>query len=242
MSKKVKIIVGSSIGLLILLILLIVGISLMWKRPSLSTLEEKTLRDTEKDVMLYFDKIDTENNGIEQYITFALELSTNENNKTELNFQEISDIVSKYFNTSLNEEDLKNNGISALLASSNITYNDEEKTYAIHKDKLTQQDIANKEIAVYNYNTAKKQKDKYVVNYKKYLIKNPYNVFNYFKDKGSDDAKADAILKYLKGDGNSNIIKSSVDSSMINDVADYQKDIELTYIVKDNKLLIDSIN
>lgn len=242
MSKKVKIIVGSSIGLLILLILLIVGISLMWKRPSLSTLEEKTLRDTEKDVMLYFDKIDTENNGIEQYITFALELSTNENNKTELNFQEISDIVSKYFNTSLNEEDLKNNGISALLASSNITYNDEEKTYTIHKDKLTQQDIANKEIVVYTYNTAKKQKDKYVVNYKKYLIKNPYDVFNYFKDKGNDDTKADAILKYLKGDANTNIIKISIDDSMINDVADYQKDIELTYIVKDNKLLIDSIN
>lgn len=247
MKKKIIIILSSVIVLAIIICSLMLLIAK--KQIKLTALEQSTLKNAGEVSMLYFDKIDSENNGIDQYIAFALEYSSNEDNKNELTINEIKDITSEFFNLSLNSEDLKENGISPLLLENNISYDYEKETYSIHKNKLSQQDIANTDIIIYVYENAKKQKDKYIVTYKKYIINNPCEVLNYYEqteeneDGTISNKKYDTteILAYLKAKGNVNAIKKAVTKDMVSEVSEYSKDITVTYVMINDELLIDSV-
>ena len=96
-------------------------------------------------------------------------------------------------------------------------------------------------------------KKKYKATYREYTIENPYNMLNYYLEKNSkvegvekdgqyvyDLKDITPIRNYLSGSSKIGSFKKSIDE----DVAKYSKKgkkLKVTYIVKNDKILIDKI-
>ncbi|MCX4248602.1 MAG: hypothetical protein OSJ65_02420 [Bacilli bacterium] len=238
--KKILIIVGIVIALVAIICLIFIFLGKDNKK--LNELELNALTESGKKTSLYFDKLlEKDTNGVEEYICFALFYSENELNKNTLTSKEISNIIKEYFNLDITEKRIEDNGLSPLLVMNSISFNDETKIYNKDSTNYTQADIAHMDVSIYLFDKAKKQKDKYVVTFKEYTIIDPYKVLNYYQDLNDDENVAKA-LDYLKGKSNVSDFKKLINSDMIEKVSELKDSIDVTYIIKDNKLLIDSIS
>ena len=231
---------------IIVIVLLVIAIILSvflikGKNSKITELEESTIVDVSNPSMLYMDMVEgVEADGQDVYVAYALAYSYNENDKESLTIDEIESIVKDVFNIKLDKEKLKEGIITPALAENFISFDNETEEYTINVSEKSYTDIANTEVVVYVYDSAVKKKDKYIVSYKKYVVSNPYEVLNYY-DNLEEEYDTTKILDYLKGKEKVNVIKSVVTPSMVDSVADYEKTVKVTYILKNNKLLIESV-
>ena len=72
-----------------------------------------------------------------------------------------------------------------------------------------------------------------------YKVSNPYEILNYYMDKNDYDTKN--ISDYLSGDKNIKVMKEALDLEALRNIQNEGTKIKATFIVKDNKLLLDSI-
>ena len=231
MNRKNIIVVASICIFVILLFIILIP------KNKLTNLEKVKINDINNEVINYIDEIyEYDDSG--KYISFAIEYLYNENNKKEYSEEEIINTIKRFFNRNYTLEDIRNIGITDRMANKGISYSIDKYLY---DNKLTKQEIANKVLYKYSINKIKKiNSKKFIVKYDRYVVNNPYELLNYYDKKNIDSKdKYDTanIIKYLNGAGKVKYIKDSInkDNTKING------NIEITYIVKDNKLLIDSI-
>lgn len=245
------------LGVLILIFLVFTAVYLIGTR-NISSIEEKTLREKSDDLMLYIEDITlSESNDIDKYIIYTLNYSYNKNNKNDLTCEEIATFINENFTINTDTEKIRNMGVSPLMLTKNITYEPTTDSYKMNITQKSPQTIKDEPIIYYKLEKiSKKNKKKYVVTYKKYIIEDPYQMLNYYmevnnKTEGKEDENGNMtydltdttpIVNYLTGTGKLANIKNLIKSNNISSYAkeDKKGEIKVTYIVKDDKLLIDN--
>ncbi len=231
-----------AVGLIFIVVLLI--ILFVVKNNKLTNLEKIKIEDTSKDIMMFYEEIDNnEIEGKDGYIAYALEYAYNINNKEELTSREIKEIIEKRFNIELSPEEIKGVGVTPYLLNKNISHYPEEDKYAINKDIITQQDIANIPIIKYEIEKIEKKGKKYYVTFTKYTVNNPYEILNFYNDKNAENDTnnydTSSIHKYLIREGKITSLKEILTKEVLEDIADDKKSIQITFIIKDDNLVID---
>lgn len=238
--KKINILIGTFF--LIVLLIVLFGCN------RLTSLEQKTIKDVSKKVMPYMDRIEKskEKKKLNKYIYYALEYAYNEYDKKELTIEEVKNIISNTFNYKINEKELKEMPLTKEMLENNIIYDYEKEVFVNDKSQVTQSDIANNKLVFYEINKIKKiSSDKFKVIYDKYLVTNPYEILNYYSDlnnKKNVKKKYDItpIYNYLVAKGKEKDIKNYVIGANFKKFAKKKGNFIVIYIVKDDKILIDS--
>lgn len=149
---------------------------------SISKIEEVKINTESREYANYIEDItEIKSKDIDKYIIYALDYSTNVNNQNKLTSSEISNFLTDKLNKKIKEEDIKNFGVNKLMLERNITYNNVDDSYILNDQQLDRQTLAKKELVYYKQKVLKKiNKKKYVITYEKYIIKDPYEMLNYF--------------------------------------------------------------
>lgn len=241
--KKRNILIGSL--LVVVLLIILFGCN------RLTSLEEKTIRDVSKRVMPYMDRIENskEKEKLNKYIYYAMEYAYNEEDKTEVTVDEVKKIISDIFNYKINDKKLREMPLTREMIENNIIYDFEKEVFVVDKSQVNQSDIAKKELVFYEINKiTKKSSDEFKVKYDKYVVTNPYEILNYYSDlntknEGKNNKKTydiTPIFNYLTAKGKEKDIKDYVIGGNFNKFAKKKGEFIVNYIVKDDKILIDS--
>lgn len=252
MNKEARIIKPHFIaGILLIAILAIVITNIFIPKQTefpLSELERISLEERSASAANYLEEIDklgdfdkdSKSNPIingsplDRYISFALEYSYNESDKSELSVKEIKKILESTFDAEFSEEAINGIGISPLLLDKNVTHDPVAKTYSIKKDYGKRQ-IANIPISKYIIKKSFTNKDKstYTIVYDKFTAKSPYDILPHIDAAGTKD--------YLEGKGKVSSFKNAINADNVKEITNPEKETTVEYILKDGKLLIKSI-
>lgn len=217
-------------------VLLFAIIILLYNYMHLTKLEKELLIEQSNKVMKYYDVyVNSDSESIDKYMLYALTYSDNENDKSSLNNKEIKEILASVFNKEFNEEEIKNVGITPLFMDYNVMQNYETSSYYIDKNAINQTKIATIKFNIYYLKSIKKRGSNYILEYENYLIDNPYEVLNYYTEKGVDTSK---INDYLRAKGKIKDIKEATGKDFLESKAKKLDNIEVTYILKGSKFLI----
>lgn len=241
MDKK-KIII--TIGVVLLFLVSLITVWLVTKSKynmRISNLEKIHIEDFIGTYGAFLEQVCTsESNDMDRYISYALYYRLDDTNKVSLNSKEIKEVIDKVFNISMSEEEIKNIGITPYLLNRFIKYDINTEKYVLDISDLRNADIAKVPIIKYELSSIKKKKeDRYEVELMQYTIENPYEILNYFNEIDGYDTKD--ISDYLSGDKNIKVMKDALNLEALRNIQNEGVKIKATFIVKDNKLLIDSI-
>lgn len=256
---------------IVVVIAAVISIFCIFNKNTVTELEEIKIREVSDKVSLYLEEVENSNSDeVDKYIAFALEYSYGEEGKTSLKPKEVRAIVEKYFNVDYKEREYNEIGITPLLLDKHVFFNPEKEEYEISKGKLSNAEIA--EISIYKYEIDKIEKNKkndFVVTYNKYVVTNPYEVLNYYNDKNMDeviskdsnDSKNNSketkkenkkkskkkddtidIYNYLTGKGKIIDMKKRITGDALDKVAKKVGIVKINYVIKDGKVLVDSID
>lgn len=232
------------IVLLPILVILIGSSLVLFTRGNTSELELIKLKESSNDIVQFLEEIDNDSaEDLDRYIAYALEYSFVINNKDTLNVKDIKKIIEDRFNISLNEEKLNLVGVTPYLLDKYISHNYELKEYSKYK-KYTQREIAKISVTKYELKDIKKSGKKYILTYDKYLVEDPYKVLNYYinnTEKAEEMTEMGDLSSYIYGKGTVLGIKNVITKDNIESVGKIDKEVTITYIVKNGKLLVDSI-
>ena len=257
MKIRNKIIIILTISLLILGLVLVII-----KSTRVTKVEKLKLEDVSKDIINYMYNIDNkEYQQVEKYLLFALDYSTNENDKNSLNLTEIRELIDSKFDNDFDENDYMNVGITPEMADRDIHFDYDTNTYTMNKKELTNSDIA--EVPIYSYAIDKIRKtsaNKYIVSYTKYKIDRANKISDFYEDKNipntsvaTDDGtlinveieekKTDTtdINKYLHGEANRGVLNKYLTKECLESIGEKQGKLTVFYIVKDSKIIVDKI-
>ena len=248
--------------LVILLGLLIIFGIIFMIRSHMTKLEKDLLEKTSNTTMLYMDTIEnTKGEGLDQYILYALEYGYNEEGKEELSSKEIKEIIEKVFIKKVSWKKINSIGITPLLLDNSVMHDPEATVYRINREGITQAQIAEVPIVTYNIKKIKKRGSKYIVKYQKNIVKNPYEILNYYsepkiymeKDKKKKDNKKEKKVKikkydsskisdYLTCKGKIRDIKLAVNDDIIKNSGKVDKKlIKVIYKLEGTEFLVESI-
>ena len=216
------------------LLLIVTCICLGYKYTHISDLEHDLFVEQSNVYMNYYDTIET-GSGLDSYMLYALTYSDNENDESKLTVNEIVNILGEVFEKEFSLEEISNVGITPLFMDYGIMQNYDNNEYYIDKESLTQSKIANIKIYIYNIKSLKKRGNSYITLYEKYEIENPYDVLNYYNDKGIDTTK---INDYLRTKGKVKDVKESVDEEYLKNNAKKLSDVKIEYVLKGTKFHI----
>lgn len=241
MNKKKIIII---IGVLVLFLVSLITVGLITKNKyskKISNLEKIHIQEFINDYGVSLEQVDTdETKENDRYISYALYYNLDDTNKVSLSNKEIKDTIDKVFNVNISEEEIKNIGITPYLLNNFIKYDVTNDTYELDISNLKNADIAKIPIIKYEISKVKEVKeDRYEVELMQYKVSNPYEILNYYMDKNDYDTKN--ISDYLSGDKNIKVMKEALDLEALRNIQNEGTKIKATFIVKDNKLLLDSI-
>lgn len=202
---------------------------------------------TEEKINFIDDIVLNKGNELDKYIVYSLNYSYNVNSKNKMTSEEISAFIKETFNKKVSSDEIKDIGVTSLMVENNITYNSGNDEYVLNIIPLSAKVISTKKIVYYKQNTIKKNsRKKYTVTYTKYVINNPYDLFNYYLEKNQNEENPvdyTIIRKYLTGEGKLLDVKHFIKEHE-EDLKEYskkEKNIKITYIVKGDNLLIDKI-
>lgn len=252
-SKNIGIVI---LGILVLIFLVFTFVYLFGTR-NISSIEEKELKDNSKELVNYLEDITlSESKDIDKYIIFALDYSYNVNSKNSLTVSELYEFITSKFTIKTSEEQIKNIGITPIMLEKNIVYDPQTSSYILNVLGQNASKIAETKVTYYKQEKISKiNKRKYVVTYRTYTIENPYDILNYYLEKnnkaeGKEDEEGNMsydlvditpIRNYLMGNAKLGTLKNSIIDEDISNYAKKGKKIKVTYIVKDNNILIDKI-
>ena len=243
LQKKVLIIAS----IIIFVIITVLTIKNIYK---VTPIEEIKLKEVSNEVMNYMEEIETsKSKNIDKYINYTLEYFYNEEDKETLHINEIKKFIEETFTVKITNKELKEIGITQEMLEKNIVYDPIKETYKKGKINLSYADIASKKIIKYNIEKiTKKNKNEFVIEYRKYIVSNPYKILNYYMELNQKDEKnkikydTTEINNYLKGKEKTGVIKKYITNSNIKKVGKEKETVEVKYVVKDNKILVDTIN
>lgn len=238
-------------GLFLILLLIAIVISYIGSEK-ITDLERLKIEDTSKETMAYFYELDLcDSNEIDKYINYAIEYNYNENNISSTTSIEVYDIIKSKFNLDINKEDIISIGITPCILEKNITYDFDNDTFTIHKEEQTYLQIAEQPIYDYLIKKINKVNNKtYQVTYEKYIIKNPYEILNYYMNlntenndtpsENNEKYDVEEINKYLKGEASLKTLKKHLNDELVREIADKEKEIVVTYKVIKDSVIVES--
>lgn len=238
-------------GIILIAILAIVIANILIPKQTefpLSELERISLEERSASAANYLEEIDKlgdfdkdnksnpiiNNFPLDRYISYALEYSYNENDKSELSVKEIKKFLESTFDAEFSAEAINGVGISPLLLDKNVTHDPVAKTYSIKKD-FNKRQIADIPISKYIIKNSFTNKDKsvYTIVYDKYTAKSPYDILPHIDGANTKD--------YLEGKGKVTSFKNAINSDNAKKITNPEKETIVEYILKGNQLKIKSI-
>ena len=209
-----------------------------------SNLERMKIEDASNSYLSYFEEIqNNRGNGLDQYIVYALTYSYNEKNDSSLTSLEIQKMIKDIFNVKLSEDKVQKNGISPLLLEKHVAYDQKSDTYTLDTNVFSQSDLA--EIPIYKYriqSIKKKSGSRYVVQYKKYVVENPYDILNYYGNSvgGGTSNRVDTtkILNYLTAKGKIIDIKLACNDEILEKYGKDEGNVTIVYRIHNDQLQI----
>ena len=226
---------------IVIVLLVVSGVVLFFVNRSLSSLEKVKIDEFNDEIVDYLEEIsDSDDKG--KYISFAIKYLSDKENKYSFSDDEIINTINKYYNLDYDINSLEKIGVTSKMAEEGITHEIDKYTY---NNVLTKKDIASINVIKYSQNSVKKSiNNKYVVSFKRLVVDNPYDVLNYYSSLNQDtDAIIDTkdLNKYLDGEGSIKNIKKYITEDTIDNYGKIDGEIKVTYIIKNDKLLIDNI-
>ena len=238
-SLVIKVLLGLLAFMTILLIII--------NARRLTKLEKLKINEFSNQFVNYIDEVyDGKDKG--KYINFAIEYLYNEKDKKSFSEEEVVNVINNNFNIKYTVDKIRKIGITESMANKGITFDISSKEYRYDNTK-TKADIANTVLNKFVIDDiSKTSKTKFKVKYKRLIVKNPYEVLNYYNDlniKASIDGKkqydTNTIKDYLEGKGKVKTIKDLINEKNINKIGKVGDKITIYFIIENDKLLIDNI-
>ena len=239
--RKNLMILGTVLGVIIL----ITTIYLVTTK-NISTIERNALMKQSDDMIYFLDYVDEDDVDTDDYILFALKYSQENNSRSILTSTEISDLIKDKFNKEIKPEDIKGTGITEILLNENIVYNSGDDTFEMSISRKNAGTIAKTSVNYYKVKKVSKvNKRKYNIVYQKYIIDNPYETLNYYINynaENNDLVDITPFRNYLSGSDSIFKFKKAIRTDDIDKYSKKDKKIKVTYIVDNDKLLIDKVS
>lgn len=228
---------------IILLLLVVFLIFILVYNFKITKLEKIKIEEFDKKVSNYLDEY-VDNNDDGKYIIFAIESLNGEKDKNTFSTDEIIKKINNTFDIKYTRKDIITTGITEGMLEKGIVYEDDKDQF-VYNNKRTRQDIANDTIVKYNLKSVKKKsRNKFVLKYEIYEVKDPYKILNYYNNltnKNNDSKKSKIILSYLKGDSTKDTVKDIIDEKNIKEFGKVIGKKKVILIIKDKKLIISNI-
>ena len=227
------------ISIVLIIILGIVGFILFGKH--MTELERVKITDDSKTLVYNIDEVIERDFSDESYIMFALEYLKQTKGGTVFSLYEVRDVIANTFEKGIDHDTIIATGITPYMVGRGVTFDSATNCYSYNKT-YTRVDINNMPVVKYSIKKiSKKNSKKYVVTYDKYVVDNPYSIYDYYISNSNDQEHINIINEYLKGTGNSNKVKDLITNDNIDKIGSRKGQIKITFIVKDSKLKISKI-
>ena len=218
------------VSALAIIALIIFAVSKLLKSAELSDFEKTSFEKETKPILDYLYVIDNDSASeepaqLDKYVTFALLYSANEQDKSELTFDEIRDIIKRYFTVDTNARPLETLGITPIMADYHITGGREAEAFSIDITSDTKT-IARTPIVKYILTDVKKSDNDFIATYKKSIAEDPYKVFNFAND---NDIETPGAGAYLKGEGKIASLQNIITAENAERLATLNKELTITY-------------
>lgn len=226
---------------IVLLVLIILLIFVLVYNFKLTKLERVKINDFDKKTSIFMEEYsDYEDDG--KYISYAIEYLNSKYNKNEYSVDEVIDIINSTFNVSYTKQKIYKIGITVRMLEKGIVFDDVNGVYKYNSEK-TRSDISETPIIKYELKKIKKKsKNRFVLTYNKYEVKDPYKILNYYNSlEKVNNKKLNIIVSYLKGNSNISNVKSLITEKNINNFGKKIGTKKVTLIIKNKNLVIDKI-
>ena len=229
------------VGLLLVVFIIIV---ILLNTLVFSRLEKVKINEVNENIANYIDEVVLYPEDEGRYINFAIEYLYNTTDKKKFSFDEVLEVINNTFQVDYDEKKLEDIGITIEMVNKGIVIEGNNHEYVYNNSK-TRADIANtKLVKFYPKNTKRISLNQYKVTYDKYLVENPYEILNYYDEKNinsEDKYDTTKIVEYLKGNEKSSAIKEAITTDNIEKIGKIDGQVTITFIVKNNKVLIKKI-
>lgn len=244
--KNIQKVIGIILIFLLLLVFIIVRLN-----TRLTPVEKIKLTELSNNIVKNIEYVEqSKSNKLDKYINYTMEYFYNEKNKDTLSVEEVVKFINNTFDIKINKEELIKLSQTEELLNNHVLYEPSLNKYKIEKQQMTYSDIASNKIIKYDIDKIiKKNKNKFIITYKKYEVSNPYKILNYYtnlnnkninsKNKKTYDTKE--IEEYLKGNKKVSDIKKYITDKNIKKVGKVKDSIKIIYKVKDSKILVEKI-
>ncbi len=246
---------GVSVLIVLVFIIIIFTFAYLFNARNISSIEEEFIVNNSRNLVNYLDDlVQNKSKKVDKYILFALDYSYNVNSNNQMTVDEIYDFITEHFTLKVTKEDIKNIGITPLLAGKNVTYDVTSGAYKFNSIKVDSDTISKTPVTYYKLESISKiSRSKYVATYTIYTISNPYDAYNYYMDKNQKNNGMEVdgnmvydlkdllpMRNYLAGSGSINSFKNSIDSD-VSKFAKKGKKVKITFVNKNSKLLISKV-
>ena len=243
MLEKIKKFHGDKIIIDTIVLLILIVLVFIFFKNSITNLEKIKLEEKSIEISDYFEEL----KGMDKnnYFNFAIEYLYNSKDKDEFSIKEILDVINSNFNVSYTEKDILDIGTTGDMVNRGIMFDSALNGYKYLNDE-TITDIANKSVIYFKIKKMSKiNENKFKIIYDRYVLDNPYEVLNYYNNYNieNSDNKIDTtdVIEYLKGNRKIGTFKRIVRQETKTNFGKKDGTVEVTYIVKNNKLLVDKI-
>lgn len=231
---------------LIVVVILLLGVIVINKK-SITPVERIKLEEESNSVSENINVIE-EKQDLDSCVIYTINYYVSEKGINKISIKDINKYIKNHFNIKTSEKEISKLGITPNMLEERITFNPTENTYEKSTDKKTYADIAGEKIEKYREEKIKKKSNKkFVVIYKKYVVKDPYKILNYYTDMNNKNEKkvtkynTEEIDKYLKGGESKKTIKKYITEKNIGKIGKEEGKVKITYIIRDGNILIDKI-
>ncbi len=231
---------------LIVVVILLLGVIVINKK-SITPVERIKLEEESNSVSENINVIE-EKQDLDSCVIYTINYYASEKEINKISIKDINKYIKNHFNIKTSEKEISKLGITPNMLEERITFNPTENTYEKSTDKKTYADIAGEKIEKYREEKIKKKSNnKFVVTYKKYVVKDPYKILNYYTDMNNKNEKkvtkynTEEIDKYLKGEESKKTIKKYITEKNIGKIGKEEGKVKITYIIRDGNILIDKI-
>ena len=241
------------IGLIVLIVLVFTAIYILGT-GNVSKIEEEKIKK-ESSQFLYFveDISESKSKDVDKYIVFSLDYSYYNNNDADMTADEITQFLNTTFDLNTTKEKILSVGITEEMLAKNITYDGSKELFKISPAQVSSKKIEDVPITYYRmYKIRRNNKNTYTAKYDKYIIKNPYDMLNYYIDRNNNlngeepGAMYDTttIRNYIVGSNSSKGVKELISKNEedLKNYASKEGTLSITYVMNGEKLIIKDID
>ena len=234
---------------LIIIVVLLVALYFIKNMNKITKLEKIKIEEKSSEISDYFDEFTEGKDDDGKYVNFAIEYLYNSKDQTTFTIEDIIKVIKENFDIEYDEKKIGEIGISARMHAKGIVYDSSINSFK-YDGKRTMADVAADKIIYFKISKIKKNnKNNFKVTYDKYVVEKPFDIYNYYNNyniEHYDDKKEQydtkEITDYLKGEGKISTMKRIAREETKTSFGSLDGKIVVSYIIKDDKLLIKSID